>query len=61
MPEGAHVIALPYYSTSPAGEYEGIRYTVLIGSAEKYIYRVKNSWYVMTHAGGGTGEEAHFL
>ena len=50
-----------YYSTSPAGEYEGIRYTVLIGSAEKYIYRVKNSWYVMTHAGGGTGEEAHFL
>lgn len=37
-----------YYSTSPSGEYEGIRYTVLIGSSEKYIYRVRNKWYVMT-------------
>ncbi len=29
------------------GEYEGIRYTVIIGSEEKYIYRVGHSWYVM--------------
>ena len=29
------------------GEYEGIRYTVLIGSAEKYIYRAGHAWYVM--------------
>lgn len=50
-----------YYSTSPSGEYEGIRYTVLIGSAEKYIYRVKNKWFVMTQAGGENGEETHFL
>ena len=28
-------------------EYEGIRYTVIIGSAEKYIYRVNHTWYVM--------------
>ena len=32
---------------SPDGEFEGIRYTVLIGSAEKYIYRVGHAWYVM--------------
>jgi hypothetical protein len=29
------------------GEYEGIRYTVYIGSAEKYIYRAGHAWYVM--------------
>ena len=29
------------------GEYEGIRYTVIIGSEEKNIYRVGHSWYVM--------------
>ncbi|MBR1757722.1 MAG: hypothetical protein IJ744_03205 [Lachnospiraceae bacterium] len=27
-------------------EFEGIRYTVLIGSAEKYIYKVGTQWYV---------------
>ena len=27
-------------------EYEGIRYTVLIGSAEKYLYRIGGKWYV---------------
>lgn len=27
-------------------EFEGIRYTVLIGSAEKYIYRIGTKWYV---------------
>ncbi len=32
---------------SPDGEYEGIRYTVMIGNAEKYIYRVGHAWYVM--------------
>ena len=29
------------------GEFEGIRYMVFIGSAEKYIYRVGHAWYVM--------------
>ncbi len=28
-------------------EYEGIRYTVLIGSAEKYIYKAGTEWYVL--------------
>ena len=28
------------------GEFEGIRYTVLIGSAEKYLYRLGSQWYV---------------
>ena len=28
-------------------EFEGIRYTVIIGSAEKYIYRAGHDWYVM--------------
>ena len=27
-------------------EFKGIRYTVLIGSAEKYIYRTGTKWYV---------------
>ena len=25
---------------------EGIRYTILIGSAEKYLYKVGDKWYV---------------
>ena len=36
-----------YYSSSYTGEYEGIRYTILIGSAERYIYRVGHDWFVM--------------
>ena len=28
------------------GEFEGIRYTVIIGSAEKYLYRLGSQWYV---------------
>ena len=27
-------------------DFEGIRYTVLIGSAEKYLYRIGGKWYV---------------
>ena len=27
-------------------DFEGIRYTVLIGSAEKYLYRIGDKWYV---------------
>lgn len=30
------------------GEFEGIRYTVIIGSAEKYLYRLGSQWYVDT-------------
>lgn len=28
------------------GEFEGIRYTIIIGSAEKYLYRLGSTWYV---------------
>ena len=28
-------------------EYEGVRYAVIIGSAQKYIYRNGTRWYVM--------------
>ena len=35
-----HVAALA------AEEYEGIRYTVLIGKMERYIYRIGSRWYV---------------
>ena len=31
--------------TSP-DEFEGIRYTVIIGSAERYLFKVDNRWYV---------------
>ena len=35
------------HTTEPVDhEFEGIRYTVLIGSAEKYIYRLGSKWYV---------------
>jgi hypothetical protein len=29
------------------GEYEGIRYTIYIGSAERYLYKAGHAWYVM--------------
>ena len=29
------------------GSFEGIRYTVLIGGAEKYIYERHGRWYVI--------------
>lgn len=32
--------------TSLNHEFEGIRYTVLIGSAEKYLYQSGSKWYV---------------
>lgn len=35
-----------FQSVDPV-EFKGIRYTVIIGSAEKYIYRVNHQWYVM--------------
>lgn len=35
-------------SVSYEDAYEGIRYTVIIGSAENYIYKGKHGWYVMT-------------
>ena len=31
---------------SPDGEYAGIRYTVLIGNQERYLYRDGDRWYV---------------
>ena len=50
-----------FYGASQSAEYEGIRYTVIIGSAEKYIYRVNHEWYVMALSGGVSGEETHYL
>jgi hypothetical protein len=31
-------------------EFKGVRYTVLIGDAEKYLYRYNDQWYVMADA-----------
>ena len=31
---------------SPDQSFEGIRYTILIGGVEKYLYRNNNRWYV---------------
>ena len=33
---------------STSGKYGGIRYTVLIGGAEKYIYEHHGRWYVIS-------------
>lgn len=35
---------------SPDLSYSGVRYTVLIGSAEKYLYQDKRRWYVLVPA-----------
>ncbi len=35
-------------SRSPDGAFEGVRYAVLIGNAEKYLYRAGSRWYVET-------------
>ena len=34
--------------SSADGEFEGIRYTVVIGCALRYIYRLNNKWYVLS-------------
>ena len=40
-------ITRTHHISEPAeDEFEGIRNTVLIGSAERNIYRVGSSWYV---------------
>jgi len=31
---------------SPDASFEGIRYTVLIGGSEKYLYKSCSQWYV---------------
>lgn len=40
---------------SPDMSYDGIRYTVLIGGMEKYLYQTKRGWYVLVPA----QEETH--
>ena len=40
-------IAKVLFQSVDPDEFKGIRYTVIIGSAEKYIYRVDHKWYVM--------------
>ena len=37
-----------HYCQSSDIKHEGIRYTVIIGSAEKYIYLLGSRWYVET-------------
>lgn len=34
------------HTCSSEDDFKGIRYTILIGSAEKYLYRVDEKWYV---------------
>ena len=36
---------------SPDGEYEGIRYTVLINRSTRYLYQLGDMWYVETIEG----------
>ena len=42
-----------YSCESTDEETEGIRYTVLIAGAEKYIYELNGRWYVISAEGGG--------
>ncbi len=34
------------YSCTSPNEFEGIRYTILVGSAERYLYKAGDKWYV---------------
>ena len=34
------------HSCTSEDDFEGIRYTVLIGTAERYLYRIGLKWYV---------------
>ncbi len=34
------------HSCSSPTEFEGIRYTILVGSAEQYLYKAGDKWYV---------------
>lgn len=36
-----------HMSTCADDEFEGIRYTILIDSAEKFLYRDGSKWYVV--------------
>ena len=42
-----------YASEQKDNDFEGIRYTVIIGGAEKYIYRNDRGWYVIPVTNGG--------
>lgn len=53
------VSSMIFIASSPTGDYEGIRYTIIIEHAEKYIYRANRRWYVMAGTGGEGGEEFH--
>ena len=44
--ERSSVISKVLYSCTSPTEFEGIRYTILIGSAEKYLYKAGDKWYV---------------
>ena len=35
-----------HVSQPAENEFEGIRYTIIIGNAEKYLYRNGDKWYV---------------
>ncbi len=35
-----------HISTPAENEFEGIRYTILVGSAEQYLYKAGDKWYV---------------
>ena len=34
------------HSCTSEDDFEGIRYTVLIGTAERYLYRIGLKWYI---------------
>ena len=39
-------IAKTLNSCTSEGDLKGMSYTILIGSAEKYLYRIDDKWYV---------------
>ena len=37
------------HAAYPTDEFKGVRYTVLIGETEKYLYRYNDLWYVIAN------------
>ena len=48
LPNGRYyrIDKVMHYAVSP-DEYEGVRYAVLIGKRERFLYRTGDSWYVL--------------
>ena len=54
LPDGRYCrIEKVMHCTVSPGEYEGVRYSVLVGNKERFLYRNGKLWYVFVEEGKG--------